>query len=88
MFFDCFDMKSAYTAFMPKRSRIIVPRNPLHITQLGNNRHACFFADEDYLFYLDWLKETNMVCPLFCYYFAIYLRILQKTTNFNKIGKL
>jgi len=22
-----------------------------------NNRHACFFAEPDYLFYLEWLEE-------------------------------
>jgi putative transposase len=42
---------------MPRRPRIIFPGIPLHIIQRGNNRQACFFADEDYLFYLDWLKE-------------------------------
>ena len=42
---------------MPRRSRIIVPGIPLHIIQRGNNRQACFFADVDYLFYLDWLEE-------------------------------
>ena len=42
---------------MPRRPRVIVPGIPLHIIQRGNNRQPCFFADEDYLFYLDWLKE-------------------------------
>lgn len=42
---------------MPRRSRIIVPGVPLHVIQRGNNRQACFFAEEDYLFYLDWLAE-------------------------------
>ena len=42
---------------MPRRPRIIIPGTPLHIIQRGNNRQACFFADEDYLFYLDWLKQ-------------------------------
>jgi putative transposase len=27
------------------------------LIQRGNNRQACFFADEDYRFYLDWLTE-------------------------------
>ena len=44
---------------MPRRPRIIVPGVPLHIIQRGNNRQACFFADEDYLFYLEWLKEYS-----------------------------
>jgi len=42
---------------MPRRSRIIVPDIPLHIIQRGNNRQPCFFTEEDYLFYIDWLEE-------------------------------
>jgi putative transposase len=44
---------------MPRRPRIIIPGIPLHIIQRGNNRQACFFADEDYGFYLDWLQEYS-----------------------------
>jgi len=44
---------------MPRRSRIIVPGVPLHIIQRGNNRQSCFFADEDYQFYLEWLEEYS-----------------------------
>ena len=29
------------------------------MVQWGHNREACFFADEDYLFYLHWLKEGS-----------------------------
>ncbi len=42
---------------MPRRARLVLPNVPLHIIQRGNNRQACFFADEDYRFYLDWLAE-------------------------------
>ena len=42
---------------MPRRSRIIVPNIPLHVIQRGNNRQACFYASEDYQFYLEWLQE-------------------------------
>ena len=42
---------------MPRRARIAVPNVPLHMIQRGNNRQACFFADEDYQFYLEWLLE-------------------------------
>lgn len=41
---------------MPRRPRIIIPNTPQHIIQRGNNRQACFYADEDYQFYLEWLK--------------------------------
>lgn len=30
---------------------------PVHVIQRGNNRQACFIADEDYRFYCDRLKE-------------------------------
>jgi len=42
---------------MPRRARIALPNVPQHLIQRGNNRQACFFADEDYRFYLDWLAE-------------------------------
>jgi putative transposase len=42
---------------MPRRARLALPNIPLHLIQRGNNRQACFFADEDYRFYLDWLAE-------------------------------
>jgi putative transposase len=29
----------------------------MHLIQRGNNRQACFFAEEDYHFYMDWLAE-------------------------------
>ncbi|MCU7846167.1 MAG: transposase [Candidatus Thiodiazotropha sp. (ex Monitilora ramsayi)] len=42
---------------MPRRARITLPGIPHHIIQRGNNRHACFFADDDYRFYLNWLGQ-------------------------------
>lgn len=38
-----------------------MPGVPLHITQRGNNRSACFFAEQDYLFFLEQLKEQGAV---------------------------
>ena len=42
---------------MPRRARLSLPGIPWHIIQRGNNRSACFYTDEDYLFYLDTLRE-------------------------------
>ena len=42
---------------MPRRPRLTLPNVPLHLIQRGNNRQACFIADEDCRFYLDWLGE-------------------------------
>ena len=42
---------------MPRRARIAVPGIPWHIIQRGNNRSACFYAEEDYVNYLNALSE-------------------------------
>ena len=41
---------------MPRRRRVVLPSVPLHLIQRGNNRQACFYADDDYRFYLEWLE--------------------------------
>lgn len=47
---------------MPRRARLLLPNVPLHVIQRGNNRQACFFADDDYRRYLDWLEEYAGKC--------------------------
>jgi putative transposase len=42
---------------MPRRARLAIPGIPWHIIQRGNNRSACFYAEEDYRRYLDTLGE-------------------------------
>jgi Transposase IS200 like len=42
---------------MPRHARLALPNVPLHLIQRGNRHQACFFTDEDYRFYLDWLTE-------------------------------
>jgi putative transposase len=42
---------------VPRRPRLSLPNVPLHLIQRGNNRQVCFVADEDYRFYLDWLRD-------------------------------
>ena len=37
---------------MPRKARIRHAGVPQHVIQRGNNRTACFFADEDYRTYL------------------------------------
>jgi len=38
---------------MPRKPRFQLPGLPQHVVQRGNNRQACFFAESDYLYYLD-----------------------------------
>lgn len=43
---------------MPRRLRIHLSGQPLHIVQRGHNRDSCFFGDDDYHTYLHWLGEA------------------------------
>jgi putative transposase len=54
---------------MPRRQRLQVAGLPVHIIQRGNNRQACFFADEDCLFFLDHLARIakRFHCALHAY---------------------
>lgn len=54
---------------MPRRPRIHLAGLPLHIVQRGHNRDACFFCEEDYLAYREWLGEALKAtgCQLHAY---------------------
>ena len=54
---------------MPRRKRLQVAGLPTHIIQRGNNRQACFFADDDYLYFLDHLAQLakRFRCALHAY---------------------
>jgi len=54
---------------MPRRPRIVMPNMPQHLIQRGNNRQVCFYADEDYLLYLDWLANyaAKFKCQIHAY---------------------
>ncbi|MEK6208902.1 MAG: transposase [Pseudomonadota bacterium] len=54
---------------MPRRARLQAPGLPVHIIQRGNNRQACFFAEEDCHFFLDHLAQLakRFRCALHAY---------------------
>ena len=45
---------------MPRPRRLVLPSVPLHIIQRGNNRNPCFTHQNDYLVYLDMLRECAL----------------------------
>jgi putative transposase len=59
---------------MPRRARLKLAGIPVHLIQRGNNRGACFFAEDDYQFYLDHLGEA-------CKKFAVDLHAYVLMTN-------
>ena len=43
---------------MPRRHRVHLDGVPLHIVQRGHNREPCFFDEQDYNAYLQWLGDA------------------------------
>lgn len=43
---------------MPRKPRMYLPGVPCHVIQRGNNRHPCFFDHQDYVYYMECLKEA------------------------------
>jgi len=43
---------------MPRKHRMYLPGISSHIVQRGNNREPCFFAEEDYRYYLSCLEDA------------------------------
>ena len=54
---------------MPRAARVILPNYPHHIIQRGHNRSVVFTTDEDYLYYLENLKEwkKELDCKIYAY---------------------
>lgn len=76
---------------MPRRPRIILPNIPQHIIQRGNNRSVCFYADEDYIKYLDWLKEyaDKTRCQIHAYVLMTnHVHLLVSTDKTEAIGAM
>ncbi|MGB7815960.1 MAG: transposase [Methylotenera sp.] len=76
---------------MPRRPRVIVPNTPQHLIQRGNNRQACFYADEDYQFYLEWLKEyaDKAECNIHaCVLMTNHVHLLVSTEKADAVGAM
>ncbi|MBA6236125.1 hypothetical protein [Colwellia sp. MB02u-11] len=43
---------------MPRKPRHFLANVACHIISRGNNHNVCFFADDDYLFYLECLSDA------------------------------
>ena len=69
----------------------MVPGVPLHLIQRGNNRQACFYADQDYRFYLDWLGEyaADHACRIHAYVLMTnHVHLLVSADVADAIGRM
>jgi len=49
---------------MPRTARIVIPGIALHVVQRGHDRRDCFFDDDDYVAYIDYL--CTFACRFGC----------------------
>ena len=76
---------------MPRRPRVIYPGVPHHIIQRGNNRQACFFTDEDYCLYLEWLDKYSLESGCAIHAFVLmtnHVHILLTPAQDSSVGEL
>ena len=76
---------------MPRRARLLVPGVPVHLIQRGNNRSACFYAEDDYRFYLEHLAEqaTKHGCALHAYCLMTnHVHLLMTPQHKDSLGQL
>ncbi len=54
---------------MARLTRFVIPGQPQHVIVRGNNREAIFYAEADYQFYLEKLKQAcdKHQCDLHAY---------------------
>jgi putative transposase len=76
---------------MPRKPRMYMSGVPTHIIQRGNNREACFFSDDDYLFYLACLKDACKRYQVSCHAYVLmtnHTHLLLSPINEEGISKV
>lgn len=71
---------------MPRKLRMCLPGIPAHVALRGNYRDACYFADEDYRYYLKALADgcQRYDVELHAYYLMtnhVHLLMTQRRSN-------
>jgi len=56
---------------MSRRPRLFAAGVPYHVIQRGNNRNPIFLSDDDYLFFLDVLREAKIKHPCLIYSYCL-----------------
>jgi putative transposase len=68
---------------MARLSRLSIAGCPQHIIQRGNNRQACFFAEQDYTGYLEKLKD-----PAIRHDVAIHVFVLMTVLSTDGVSQI
>jgi len=71
--------------------RAIVPGQPVHVTQRGNNRGQVFFTPKDGAYYLEWLAEAAGKCRVAIHAYVLmtnHLHILATPQYEDSLGRM
>ena len=76
---------------MSRQPRFVLPGQPQHVIQRGNNRDVIFVADEDYCFYLEKLEAAclRFECELHAYVLMTnHVHLLMTPLTAQSLGKV
>ena len=76
---------------MPRTKRLDVPGVTQHVVQRGNDRHACFYREADYLRYLQDLREAALKqdCAIHAYVLMTnHVHLLVTPTSVGAVGRM
>ncbi len=76
---------------MARLPRFVIPGQPQHVIVRGNNRDPIFYADQDYRFYLDKLKQASdqHACDIHAYVLMTnHVHLLVTPQTEQGIGKM
>ena len=76
---------------MARQPRYVLPGQPQHVIQRGVDRGATFFDDEDYLFYLECLRDACRRCECAVHAYVLmtnHIHLLLTPARENSIGNL
>ena len=76
---------------MPRKPRMYMAGMPCHVVQRGNNRDACFYTEQDYLYYLECLQDAcqRYLVALHAYVLITnHVHLLMTPENANGVSRV
>ena len=76
---------------MPRKPRAYLPGIPVHVIQRGNDRSACFFAEDDYRYYLQALDDGRQRHAVAVHAYVLmtnHVHVLMTPSNAEGISRL
>ncbi len=76
---------------MPRQPRVVLPGQPLHVIQRGNNRNPIFFGEDDYRIFLRCLSEASQahLCDVHAYVLMTnHVHLLVTPSEHDSIAKV